>query len=404
MHKGVTNMKRTTKAAAVAAAAILTIGVIGAPARTQASSPQTPGVTSSSILVGCSLPQSGPAGAYGVIANGTKAYFNYVNAHGGVYGRKISYQILDDGYLPDRQLNNVKNLVLNKGVFALADDLGTANNEAALPFITREGVPLVYPATGSSAMTNPFHEYLFAMQVSYTIEGKVLTDYAVKTLHAKKIGVFYQNDDFGQEGLNAVTARAKQDGATVADSEPYELSQADLSAQALKLKSAGVDAVIMFAVPTPAITFMTTARTVGLSAKILSSDTALDPSIVKAAGPAAEGVYFDSYADLPSANTPNAVLLRSVVSKYGDPTTTPSNSTFVGAGLLSGEIFVEGLKRAGKNLTRQGFIRALETLHDYHPAGSNITYTPRNHAGIQGAYVVEVKNGVLTPVSGYEYP
>ncbi len=284
-------MKRTTKVAAVAAAAVLTAGVIGAPPRTQASSPQTPGVTSNSILVGCSLPQSGPAGAYGVIANGTKAYFDYVNAHGGVYGRKIKYTILDDGYDPARQLTNVKNLVLNKGVFALADDLGTANNEAALPFITREGVPLVYPATGSSAMSNPFHEYLFAMQVSYTIEGKVLTDYAVKTLHAKKIGVFYQNDDFGQEGLNAVTARAKQDGASVVDAEPYELTQADLSAQALKLKSAGVDAVIMYAVPTPAITFMTTARTVGLNAKILSSDTALDPSIVKAAGPAAEGVY-----------------------------------------------------------------------------------------------------------------
>jgi len=404
MHKGVITMKRMTKVAAVAAAAVLTAGVIGAPPRTQASSLQTPGVTSNSILVGCSLPQSGPAGAYGVIANGTKAYFDYVNAHGGVYGRKIKYTILDDGYDPARQLTNVKNLVLNKGVFALADDLGTANNEAALPFITREGVPLVYPATGSSAMSNPFHEYLFAMQVSYTIEGKVLTDYAVKTLHAKKIGVFYQNDDFGQEGLNAVTARAKQDGASVVDAEPYELTQADLSAQALKLKSAGVDAVIMYAVPTPAITFMTTARTVGLKAKILSSDTALDPSIVKAAGPAAEGVYFDSYADLPSANTPSAALFRSIVAKYGDPTTTPANSTFVGAGLLSGDIFVEGLRRAGKNLTRQSFISALETLHNFRPAGSNITYTPRNHAGIRGAYMVEVKNGVLTPVSGYEYP
>jgi len=404
MHKGVITMKRMTKAAAIAAAAVLTAGVIGVPARTQASSPQTPGVTSNSILVGCSLPQSGPAGAYGVIANGTKAYFDYINAKGGVYGRKIKYTILDDGYDPARQLNNVKNLVLNKGVFALADDLGTANNEAALPFITRQGVPLVYPATGSSAMSTPFHEYLFAMQVSYTIEGKVLTDYAVKTLHAKKIGVFYQNDDFGQEGLNAVTARAKQDGASVADAEPYELSQADLSAQALKLKSVGVDAVIVFAVPTPAITFLTTARTVGLKAKILSSDTALDPSIVKAAGPAAEGVYFDSYADLPNANTPGAALFRSIVAKYGDPTTTPANSTFVGAGLLSGNIFVEGLKRAGKNLTRQGFIKALETLHNYRPAGSNITYTPRNHAGIRGSYMVEVKNGVLTTVSGYEYP
>jgi len=397
-------MKRIKKAAAVAAAGLLTLGVSAAPGQTQASAPATPGVTGNSISVGTSIPLSGPAGAYGTISRGTKAYFDYINGQGGVYGRKIKYTILDDGYDPARALNNVKNLVLNKGVFALVDDLGTANNKAAIPFITQQGVPLVYPATGSSLMSHPFKKYLFAMQVSYTIEGKVLTDYAVKTLHAKKIGVFYQNDDFGQEGLDAVTARAKQDGATVVDSESYELADADLSAQALKLQKAGVDAVIMFAVPTPAITFLSTAAKVGLKAKLISSDTALDPAIVRAAGPAAEGVYFDAYADLPTANTPGAKLYRQVVQKYGDPTTTPLNSTFTATGVLSGEVFVEGLKRAGKNLTREGFIKALETFRNYRPAGSNITYTSTSHAGIEGSYMVQIKNGNIVPVTGYEYP
>ena len=397
-------MKRTKKVAAVAAAGLLALGAGAAPTRTGASSPAVPGVTSSSISVGTTIPLSGPAGPYGAIARGTKAYFDYINGQGGVYGRKITYTILDDGYDPARGLTNVKNLVLNKGVFGLIDDLGTANNKAALPFITQQQVPLVYPATGSSLMSHPFQKYLFAMQVSYTIEGKVLTDYAVKTLHAKKIGVFYQNDDFGQEGLNAVTARAKTDGAAVVDSESYELTDADLSAQVLKLKQAGVDTVIMFAIPTPAITFMSTAPKVGLTAKLLSSDTALDPAIVKAAGPAAEGVYFDAYADLPTANTPGAKLYRQVVQKYGDPTTTPLNSTFTATGVLSGEVFVEGLKRAGKNLTREGFIKALETFRNYRPAGSNITYTSTSHAGIEGSYMVQIKNGNIVPVTGYEYP
>jgi len=397
-------MKRIKQAAAVAAVGLLTLGVSAAPGRTQASSPAAPGVTGNSISVGTSIPLSGPAGAYGTIARGTKAYFDYINGQGGVYGRKLTYTILDDGYEPARALNNVKNLVLNKGVFALVDDLGTANNEAAIPFITQQGVPLVYPASGSSVMSHPLKKYLFAMQVSYTIEGKVLADYAVKNLHAKKIGVFYQNDDFGKEGLDAVTARAKQDGALVVDSESYQPADADLSAQALKFKSAGVDAVIMFAIPTPAITFLSTAPKIGLKAKLLSSDTALDPAIIKAAGPAAEGVYFDAYADLPTANTPGARLYRQVVQKYGDPTTTPLNSTFTATGVLSGEVFVEGLKRAGKNLTRQGFIKALETFRNYRPAGSNITYTPTNHAGIEGSYMVQIKNGNIVPVSGYEYP
>ncbi len=397
-------MKRAKRAAAVAATGLLALGASVAPEQTRASSPAVPGVTGNSISVGSTIPLSGPAGAYGAIARGTKAYFDYINGQGGVNGRKIKYTILDDGYDPARGLNNVKNLVLNKGVFALVDDLGTANNEAAIPFITQQGVPLVYPATGSSKMAQPLKKYLFAMQVSYTIEGKVLTDYATKTLHAKKIGVFYQNDDFGQEGLSAVTARAKQDGAAVVDSESYEPADADLSAQALKLKQAGVDAVIMFAIPTPAITFMSTAPKVGLTVKLLSSDTALDPAIVRAAGPAAEGVYFDAYADLPSANSAGARLYRSVVGKYGDPTTTPLNSTFTATGVLSGEVFVEGLRRAGKNLTRQSFVKALETFRNYRPAGSNITYTPSNHAGIEGSYMVQIKGGAIVPVSGYSYP
>jgi len=397
-------MGRTQRLTALTAAALLALGGTALPARTQASAPATPGVTGNSISVGTTIPLSGPAGAYGTIAYGTRAYFNYINALGGIHGRKIKYTILDDGYDPARGLNNVKNLVLSKGVFALIDDLGTANNEAALPFITQQQTPLVYPATGSSTMAHPFHKYFFAMQVSYTIEGKVLTDYAVKKLHAKRIGVFYQNDDFGKEGLAAVTARAQHDGASVVNSESYELTDADLSAQALKLQRAGVDAVIIFAVPTPAITFLTTAPKVGLKAKLLSSDTALDPAIVKAAGPAAEGVYFDAYADLPNASTAGAALYRSVVTKYGDATTTPVNSTFTATGVLSGEILVEALRRAGRNLTRQGFIHALETLRDYHPAGSNITYTPTNHAGISGSYMVQIQRGNIVPVSGYEYP
>src|ERR1035437_4656478 len=195
--------------------------------RAAAHEPGDPGVSSTQILVGASLPESGPAGAYGVIGAAESAYFSYVNAHGGVNGRKLSLLVQDDGYDPSRTLVNVKNLVLSRNVFALLSVLGTANNQAVLPFITRQHVPLVYPATGSSLMAKPFQRYLFPIQVTYTVEGEVLTDYAVKTLHAKKIGVFYQNDDFGAEGLAAVKARAQKDGVTLADSEPYQITDTD---------------------------------------------------------------------------------------------------------------------------------------------------------------------------------
>src|SRR6185312_6489301 len=180
-------------------AALLLAGALVRPAALQsrpaaAHSANEPGVSNSQILVGASLPESGPAGAYGVIGGAENAYFQYVNAHGGVNGRKLTLLVQDDGYDPSRTLVNVKNLVLSRNVFALLSVLGTANNQAVIPFVTRQRVPLVYPATGSSLMAKPFQKYLFPIQVTYTVEGKVLTDYATKTLHAKKIGVFYQND------------------------------------------------------------------------------------------------------------------------------------------------------------------------------------------------------------------
>jgi len=382
----------------------LVIAATAFPASSLARSPATPGVTSKSVLVGTSLPQSGPAGAYGVIANATRAYFDYVNAHGGVYGRKLRLDVLDDGYDPARTKANVQNLVLSKGVFALVDVLGTANNLAVRPFIDQHRIPLVYPATGSSLMAHPLDKYTFALQVTYTIEGKVLTDYAVTKLHARKIGVFYQNDDFGKEGLNAVTARAKHDGAAVVDAEPYELTQTDFSSQALKLKNAGADAILMFAVPGPFITFMTDIPKVGLKAKLLSSDVALSYGVVKALGPLAEGMYFDNYATLPTANNPQAALYRQVVTKYGTPTATPVD-TFTAVGVGAAEVFVEGLRRAGRNPTRPGLITALETLRGW--KGSlfgPITYTPRGHAGVKGAYMIQVRSGNFVTISGYQYP
>jgi len=387
----------------VAAASLLTLTAIPSlgHARAQAVA-ATPGVTATSITFGTSLPESGPAGVYNVIAGGEQAYFSYVNAHGGVFGRKISLKVLDDGYDPARTVSNVQRLVLADNVFGLIGVLGTANNLASLPFITKQGVPLVYPATGSSLMAQPFHKDLFPLQVTYTTEGKVLTDYAVKTLHAKNIGVFYQNDDFGKEGLAAVTSQAKKDGATMADAEPYQVTDLSFKAQALRLQN--VDAVIIFAIPTPAATFIGTAATAGLKAKLLSSSIAEDPVVLKGLKSAGEGVYFDDYAPLPTADDPQATMYRSVLKQYGDPVTAPIGA-FTEAGYGAAQVAVEGLRRAGKNLTRAGFISALETLRNWR--GSvlpRVTFTSSSHAASPGAYVLVDHNAALTPVSGYDYP
>jgi branched-chain amino acid transport system substrate-binding protein len=397
-------VKHLIRLATLIVASLLMVGIGTLPERTFASPPLTPGVTKNSILIGTSLPLSGVAAAYGAIAYGSKAYFDYVNAHGGVHGRKIHLDILDDGYDPAKTVANVKNLVSNKGVFSLVDVLGTANNLAARPFITSHKVPLVYPATGSSLMAHPVNPYTFAIQVNYTVEGKVLTDYAVKTLHAQKIGVFYQNDDFGMEGLNAIKARAAKDGATVADAEPYELTQTDLSSQALKLKAAGVDAVIIFAVPGPYITFVVTASKIGLKVPILSSDVALAYVVIHALGPLSEGLYFDNYGTLPYANTAKATFFRNVMNKYADLKLSPID-TFASVGFGAAQVLVEGLKRAGANPTRAGLVKALETFKKYNGSiFGPLTYTAKSHAGLSGAYILQVHNNDFSVLTKFQYP
>jgi branched-chain amino acid transport system substrate-binding protein len=372
--------------------------------RSQARSAAEPGVTSTQILVGTSLPESGPAAFIAVAAGGAQAYVNYVNAHGGVFGRKLKLIVLDDGYDPARQLSNVKRLVLSDGVFCLLADTGAASNHAALPFITQQQVPLVFPGTGSSLMFKPFHKYLFPAQLNFTSDGKILAHYAVTSLHARRIGVFYQNDDFGKEGLDAVTAQAKRDGADVVDAEPYQLTDTDLSPQALKLAQAGVDAVILYATGAPFTSFIGTAAKVGLKAKLLCSWAAADNLLIASLGRLGNGVYFTAFAPAVTSSDPKAVFFRAVLKQYGDPKLAPVDSG-TATGFTAAQILVEGLRRAGPHLTRVGLIKALETFRNYNGTFFGpLTYTSTSHEGIRGGYIAVARNGVLVPVTGYQYP
>lgn len=397
-------MRRLTRLTALGAAALAVLGSLALPRPIQASVPATPGVTANQILIGTSLPQSGAAASYGVIAGGEKAYFDYVNAHGGVNGRKLKLIALDDQYDPARTLNNVKDLVLSRNVFALLGVLGTDNDLAILPFVTSHKVPLVFPLTGSSKVIYPLNKYVFSYEVSYTVEAKVLTDYATKTLHAKKIAVFYQSDDFGKEGLAATTARASKDGARVVASASYNLTDLDMTTQVQTLQQGNPDAVILFSVPPSALLFLSTAAKAGLHVPTLAVSVAADPNVLKLLGPAAEGLYFDAWLPDPAGHSAQAATYRAIIGKYGNATTAPAGPATEG-GVAAAQVLVEGLRRAGRNLTRDGLVKALESLHNWNGGlAPNVTYSATKHSGPQGAYIAQNHNGAPTPLTGYFFP
>lgn len=396
-------MRRLTHLLAASTAAAVILSGSLAPGRAQASAPATTGVTKNQILIGTSLPQSGLAASYGVIAGGEQAYFDYINAKGGIYGRKLKLIALDDNYDPTRTLANVRNLVQSRNVFALIGVLGTANNLAIQSFLTQQKVPLVMPLTGSTGVIQPLRKYTFTYQPSYTVEAKALVDYAVKTLHAQKIGVFYQDDEFGQEGLKAATDEAVKLGASLGASAQYSLTDLDMSNQVQNMQQAGVDAVIMFSIPTATGFFLGAAAKAGFQTHFLSSSVGGDPTILKALGPAADGVYFTDW--LPDwAQAKETALYRQILAKYGNSKTAPVGPSTEG-GMAAAQILVEGIKRAGKNLTRSGLVAALESLHHWNGGiAPNVNYSSSKHDGPEGVYIAQSHNAILTPVTGYVYP
>jgi branched-chain amino acid transport system substrate-binding protein len=375
------------------------------PRQTQASVPATPGVTKNQILIGTSLPQSGIAAPYAILANAEQAYFDYVNAHGGIYGRKLKLLALDDGYDPARTLSNVRDLVLHRNVFALLGVLGTDNTLAALPFVTQQKVPLIFPLTGSSKVIYPLRKNVFTYEPSYTVEGKVLADYAIKTLHAKSIAVFYQDDDFGKEGLAAVTSEIqKLGGAQMVGSASYELTDLDMSTQVQNLQQQNPDAVITFALPQSLALYLTAAAKAGFHTQVLSTSIALVPKLLKALGPLAEQTYFDAWLPDPSSNLKQIVFYRSVISKYANTKTAPVGPVTL-VGVTAAQILVQALRQAGPNLSRDGLIKALEKIHNWSGSPAlNLTFGSGKHNGPEGAYMAEWANGGLKQVSNYTFP
>jgi len=159
------------------------------------------GVTDTEIRIGQWGPQTGPAALWGAVARGTGCYFDMINAEGGIHGRKITYYLRDDGYMPPRTKAIVKELVEDKEIFGVACGVGTAPGMAVKKYLHNKRVPWVGPASGSSHWGYPPTKYLFSDFPLYCDEAAILVDYAVKKLGKKRIGFIYQNDDFGKEGV-----------------------------------------------------------------------------------------------------------------------------------------------------------------------------------------------------------
>ena len=218
---------------------------LGSSSSSAALTASAPGITATQITIGSHQPLTGPAApGYSEIAPASAAYFAYVNAHGGVYGRKIVYKYLDDGYNPTTTASVVRQLVLQDNVYAMFNGLGTPTHLAAISFLNAQKVPDVFVASGCTCWNEPTkYPETFGWQVDYVREGKILGQYVKQHFAGKKVGFFYQNDEFGLDGVKGLSDVLP--ASMVVSKQSYVPTNVNIAPQVAALRASGAQVVVV---------------------------------------------------------------------------------------------------------------------------------------------------------------
>ena len=257
------------------AALVPTLAVLAAfgALASSASRAAEPGITPTTILLGGTAPLTGPAAAYASVARGAKTYFDFMNSRGGVAGRKIQYKYLDDGYDPAQTVQDVRQLVEQDKVFAIFNTLGTEVNLAIRDYLNAQKIPQLFAASGATTFGRDIAQYPWTIgfQPSYQAEGWVLGQYLAKTKKRGKVGVLFQNDDYGKDLLGGFKRGLQRSGVKVVAAQPYEVTESDVQSQVAKLKASGAGIFAIFATPKFAIQAFVYANRLGWRPSVIDN-------------------------------------------------------------------------------------------------------------------------------------
>jgi branched-chain amino acid transport system substrate-binding protein len=336
-----------------------------------AGSSADPGVSSTRILLGGTSPLTGPAAAYASVARGAKAYFDSINAKGGVAKRKIEYKIVDDAYNPANTVQAVRRLVEQDGVFAVFNTLGTEANLAIRDYLNQAKVPQLFVASGATTWGRDAAKYPWTIgfQPSYAAEGWVYGQYVAKTQKKAKIAVLFQNDDYGKDLLGGLKRGLGRSGSKVIAAEPYQVTSPDVGSQIAKLKASGANVLAIFATPTFAIQAYVFANRLGWRPLVINNAVSGTSNIMVLASEggknkAVEGTISTTVLKDPTDPRWNKDagmrLYRSLMGKYADGENI--NDVYHVYGMAVAYETVSLLKRLGANPTRAGLMARARSI------------------------------------------
>ena len=405
---------RIRRAATLASASALTLGMLSTGLALSAGAASTPGVTAHTVTIGATVPLSGIAAGYAEVSAATAAVFDYVNSHGGVNGRRIIYLRKDDCYNINAlgctagvgntpTLTQTQTLVTQNHVFAEVGSLGTAAQDSVIGYLNQNKVPDLFVSSGSSDWNQARYPLLFGYQASYQAEGKILARWILAHKKGATVGVIGQGDDFGANGLSGLLAGglsiASKDQLTYSPLDGVTGNFSDITQALTTLKGDNATVVVLDSIPPLTSYIMAAANKMSYSPQWVVSSVGSDPSSVN--NPLLAGaITMDPYPAANNVLNPwNAWLRKIITTEKNSRAWFPNYYTGPFKGDLDGNMvygasegvaFVEALHALGKNVTRAGIVKSMLTTHFATPSLTPLSYSAGNHQGLQGGSIARI--------------
>ncbi len=357
----------------------------------------SPGVTAKRILFGQSAALGGPAADLGTeMRRGILAAFEKINRAGGVHGRRLELRSYDDRYEPELAIANTLKLIEEDGVFALIGAVGTPTSAAVEPIARAAGIPFIGPFTGAEFLRDPAFGNVVNLRASYFEETETIVERLVTDLGVSRIGVLYQDDSYGRNGLEGVRRALERRRLELVGVGSYMRNTTAVKTALLGLKRYNPEAIIVVGAYLPSAVFTQWARKLGLEALIFNISFVGSEALAATLGPSGDGVYITQVVPLPDGDTVPLLSEYREALLVNELNTRSSYGSLEGyiAGRLTGAI----LERAGSTPTRASFLSALADTGTFDLGGFKLRYGSGNNRGSEKVFLTVIRNGAIVPV------
>jgi branched-chain amino acid transport system substrate-binding protein len=375
------------------------VGAIFSPGLVAKAAGPTRGVSDSEIIIGTTIDLSGVTAVQGTnAANAIRMAFDAVNARGGIHGRKIRWILEDNEYVVPKAVQAANKLLNRDNIFFLIGSGGTPHMDAIMPTMIEKGVPNLFPLTCARSMYEPLNRYKFGQFSSYYDQMRAAVKYFVEKHGKAKVGVMYQDTDYGKDVLAGAVTQTEAMGLKIAQLTAHRPTDTDFNAPVTRLKDAGCDLIIMGTIVKDTTIILQTARKMGWNPTFCGNFATYSTAVAEAPGEPAEGFYSMSPALYRYPDDPTPAI-RAFNEAYRKRFGFAPN--YLGQAGYTGATFaIAALEKAGRDLALDSFINAMESMKDWHDIfdGPPLSLSPTNHHASSQSFLSVVTKTRWAPV------